>query len=113
MLAFLQALRALPEEGDDALDRLLHAVEFRKGRIHADGAVHEDAPKASIFRRIHHLRLADRGKQPFMGRGIHEWVGLAPFQVLRHRHHRLAPCLETARIGVKQVSRHRDPADRR
>ena len=39
LLALLQPLRRVAEEGDDALDRLLHAVEFGEGGIDADGAV--------------------------------------------------------------------------
>ena len=113
LLALLQALRALPEEGDDPLDRFLHAVELGEGGIHPDRPVHEDAADAGILGGVHHLGLANRGEQPLMRRGIHERVGLAPFQELGNRHQRFAPCFEASRISVKQVSRHRDPADRR
>ena len=113
LLALLQALRALPEEGDDPLDRFLHAVELGEGGIHPDRAVHEYAAAAGILRGVHHLRLADGGQQPLVRRGIHERVRLAPVQELGNRHQRFAPCFEASRICVKQVSRHRDPADRR
>ena len=65
LLAFLQPLGCMTEEGDDALDRLLHAVEAGKGRIGPDGPIQKNSAKARVLGRVDHLRLADRRQQAF------------------------------------------------
>src|SRR6185436_5552890 len=45
LLLFFQALGAVTEEPDDALDRLLQTVEILEGRIDLEHPVHEDASK--------------------------------------------------------------------
>ena len=59
LLLLLEALGAVPEEPDDALDRLLEAVEVLECRIDLERPVHEDAPETRILRGVDELRLAD------------------------------------------------------
>ena len=49
----------MPEEADDALDRLLEAVEVLEGRIDLEGPVHEDAAEPRILGGVDELGLAD------------------------------------------------------
>ena len=46
LLLLLEALRGVAEEADDALDRLLEAVEILEGRIDLQRPVHEDPAEA-------------------------------------------------------------------
>ena len=62
LLALLEALRGVAEEGDDALDRLFHAVEIGERRVDPDGPVHEDAAEPGVLGGVDELRLADRGQ---------------------------------------------------
>ena len=81
LLAFLQALRRMPEKADNAFDGLLHAVEFGKGRINLDGAIEEDPRQADILGGIDDLRFADGGQHAFMGTGIGHGVDPAEVEI--------------------------------
>ena len=70
LLALFQALRCVPEEPDDALDRFLHAVEAGKGRIGPHRAVQKNTAKARVPGRVNHLRFADRSEQALGRIGI-------------------------------------------
>ena len=107
LLALFETLRALAEEGDDALDRLFHAVEFGERRIDPDRAVQEDAPEPRILRRVDHLRFADRRKQALVRTCVHQRVLPAAFEVFGDRHHRLATGLEGLGVAVEEIARHR------
>ena len=50
----------MPEESDDALDRVFHAAEAGEGRIAADGPIQKNTAKAGVLGRVDHLRFADR-----------------------------------------------------
>jgi hypothetical protein len=50
----------MAEEGDDAFDRIFHAVKAGKGWIATDGTIQKNTAKAWILGRVYHLRLADR-----------------------------------------------------
>ena len=86
LLALLQALRRVPEEADDPLDRLFHAVEVVERPVALDGAVEEDAAQARVLRGVDQLRLADRRDHPLGGGGVHHRVVAAPEQVILQQH---------------------------
>ena len=88
----------MPEEPDDPLDRLLHAVEILEGGIDLDGPVHEDAAEARILAGVDHQRLADGLQQPLGGAGIKRRVVGAGAQVVFQRKLHLAPVLIDARV---------------
>ena len=50
LLALLEPLRCVAEIADDALDRVLHAVELGEGRVNLDGPVGEDAAEPLVLR---------------------------------------------------------------
>ena len=106
LLAFLQPLRGMPEEADDTLDRLFHAVEFAEGRVCANGAIHKDPAEARILRGIHHLRLADRGEQTLGRGGIHHRVAAASFEIFGQRHLGFAVRLEALGVTGEQIIDH-------
>jgi hypothetical protein len=57
LLALLETLRGVTQEGDDAFNRLFHAVEFRERWMDPHRAVHEDASESRIRRGV--LELSD------------------------------------------------------
>ena len=60
LLALFEALRGVAEEADEALDRVLHAVEAGEGRIRPDRTVQKDTAKAWVLGRVNRLGLTDR-----------------------------------------------------
>jgi hypothetical protein len=82
LLALLEALRGMLEEGDDLLDRVFHAVELPEGRIDLDDLVEEQPRQPRIVMRVHQLRLTDRGEHALGGGGIGGAVLLTDLQVL-------------------------------
>ena len=60
LLALFETLSCVPEETDDALDRLFHAVKAGEGRIDAHRTVQKNTAKAWVPGRVNHLRLTDR-----------------------------------------------------
>ncbi len=103
LLALLQPLRGVAEEGDDALHRFFHAVEVGKGGVDADGAVHEDAPEARILGRVNDLRFTDR-RQDALGRvGVHHRIFAATAQILNKRHLGRTAGVVGPREGVEEI----------
>ena len=91
----------MTQEADDALDRLLHAVELGERRIDPHRAVHEDAAESRILRGIDHLGFADRGEQT-LGRGrVHHRIVAACFQIFWQRHLGFAVRLEAFGVGCE------------
>ena len=82
LLALLETLRRVPEEADDALDRVFHAVEVVERRIDLDRAVEEDPPEPRILRGVDELRLADRRDHPLGGAGIECRIRTAALKIL-------------------------------
>ena len=82
LLAFLEALRRVLEEGHDLLDRVFHAVELAEGRVTLDDAVAEEAGEALVVAGVDELGLADAGEHPLGGGGVHRGVTLAQFEII-------------------------------
>ena len=59
LLALFETLRGVPEEADDALDRIFHSVEAGECRIQPNRPVQKNTAKAWVLGRVDHLRLAD------------------------------------------------------
>src|SRR5215831_16397189 len=110
LLALLEPLRRVAEEGDDPLDRLLHAVESRERRIDPDRAVQKNSAKARVLGRVDHLRLADRGQYALRSVGVAHRVGSTRLQVFPDRHVRFTSRLEGAGEGVEQRIVVHDPS---
>src|SRR6516162_9546077 len=91
LLALLEPLRSVPEETDDSLDRLLHAVEVGELGIDLDCTVHENTAEPRLLTRIDHYRLADRAQHPFGCTGIVGWIVRAFAKVILKREFHLAP----------------------
>src|SRR5262249_36062829 len=92
----------MPEERDDALDRLLHAVESGERRVTAYGSVQKNSAKAGVLGRVDHLRLADSCQYPFRRVGAAHRIAAAGLQIFRDRHVRLPARLERAGKGVEE-----------
>src|SRR6202021_2761210 len=92
----------MPEEGDDSLDRLFHAVEPRKSRIGPDRPVHKNSAKALVLGRVDHLGLADGSKETLRRGSVSHGVAAAGLKVFRERHLGFAPRLEGARKGIEK-----------
>ena len=103
LLLLLETLRGVPEEADDALDRLFEAVEVLEGRIDLEGPVHEDAAEPRVLGRIDELRLADRRDHALGSAGIHRRIGPAAFQVFPQRQPVLLLALVCLSIEVEDV----------
>ena len=103
MLAFLESLRRVTQIGNDALDRVLHAVEFGEGGISPDRAVHEDATKPRVFRGVDHHWLADRGEQALGGAGVHAGIGAAGLEKFADRHFVIAAAFIAAGITREEI----------
>ena len=86
LLSLFEALCRVAEVADDALDRILEAVEIAERRIDLDRPVHEDAAEAGIVRGIDHLRLADGLEHALGRRGIHRGILAAPLEIVFQRH---------------------------
>ncbi len=82
LLAFLQALRRVLEEGDDLLDRVFHSVEVAEGRIDPDDLVEEQSGQARIVVGVHQFGLSDCGKHAFGSSRVGSRILLADLQVL-------------------------------
>ena len=83
----------MPEEADDSLDRLLHAVEVGELGVNLDRAVHEDTAEARLLARIDHYRLADCAQHPFgCARIVGRIVGAFAEVILKREFH-LSPVL--------------------
>jgi hypothetical protein len=91
------------EEPDDPLDRLFHAVEVVEGGVHLNRAVHEDAAKARVLRRIHNLGLTNGGQNSLGSRGVDQRIFLARFKVLEEGHLNFFATLIVLRVAGKQV----------
>ena len=107
LLALLEPLRRVAEERDDALDRLLHAVEFGEGGVDPDRPVHEDAAEARILRRVHEFRLADRLEDALGGGGVHQRIVAAGLEIFGEAHLRIATRLVATGEALEQVVRRR------
>ena len=105
LLALLESLRGMAEEADDALDRLLHAVELGEGRIDPDRPVHEDAAEALVARGVDELRLADGRQQPLRGAGMHQGIVPATLQILAEGEFMLAASFVGARVFGEEIAR--------
>ena len=82
LLSFFQALGGIAEIADDSLDRILHAVEIRKGGVNLDRPVGEDSAQPLVGAGIDELGLAD-GRDHALRRGrIHALVVAARQQIL-------------------------------
>jgi len=82
LLALLESLRGVLEEGDDLLDRVFHAVELAEGRIDPDDLVEEQAGQPRVVVGIHQFRLTNGGEHA-LGRGrIGGRILLADIQIL-------------------------------
>src|SRR5215468_4522108 len=92
----------MPEERDDALDRLLHAEKSGEGRIAAYGPVQKNSAKARVLGRVDHLGLADGCQYPLRRVGAAHRIAAAGLQILRDRHVRLPARLERAGKGVEE-----------
>ncbi len=103
LLALLQPLRGVAEEGDDALDRLLHAVELGEGRIDPDGPVHEDAAEPGVPRGVDEFRFADGGQDALRRARIHHRIVAAAFEIFAQRHLGLAARVVGSREAGEQV----------
>ena len=74
LLALLQALGRMAEEGDDMLDGVLHAVEVGEGRVALDDLVGKDPRQPRVQRGIDQLWLADGLEQTLRGCGIGQGI---------------------------------------
>src|SRR5690606_16450950 len=107
LLALFQSLRGVTEEGDDPLDRLLHAVEFRESRVEPHRAVHEDAAKTRVLRRVDHLWLTYGGEQALMRARVRHRIVAAQAEEVLQRHFRFSTLLKRASVTAKKIFRHR------
>ena len=103
LLLLLEALRRMPEEADDALDRLLQAVEVLEGRIDLQRAVHEDAAEPRVLGRIDELGLADRRDHALGGAGVHRRIAAASFEIFPQGHPVLFLTLVCLSIEIEDV----------
>ncbi len=82
LLALLEPLRGMLEEGDDLLDRVLHAVELAEGRIDPDDLVEKQAGQPRIVVGIHQFGLTNGGEHALGCGRIGGRILLADIQVL-------------------------------
>src|SRR5262245_35679161 len=93
----------MPEEPDDALDRLFHAEEIRELGVDLDRAVHENAPETTVLAGIDHDRLADRPQQPLRGAGVVGRIVGAFAEIFVERELDVAPGVVQPRVPAKDV----------
>ena len=72
----------MPEETDDLLYALLHAVKLVEGGVALDHLVGEYTTQARVLGGVYQLRLADGQQHALRCRGVDAWVFLAEIQVL-------------------------------
>ena len=99
LLALLEPLGGVAEEADDALDRLLHAVELGEGRVNLDRAVEEDAAEPGVGLGVDGGRLPDGRQHALRGCRIAHRVGPAPFEVFPEGHPLHAPVGQPHPLG--------------
>ena len=104
LLTLLQPLRGVAEEADDALGRLLHAIEFAEGLVSLDGPIEIDAAQPLILAGVDQLRFSDRPDHPLCGRGPHHRVVSAPEQIILKR--KLLDLRAVVRLGKERVQIH-------
>src|SRR3974390_3947255 len=76
----------MPQEADDAFDRLFHPVEIFKIRINLYRTILKDSSKPRVARCIKDGRHSDRRQHALRHVGVHAWIVTAAFEVLLQAH---------------------------
>ena len=101
LLPLLEPLSGVPEEADNALDRLLEPIEVLERLIDLHRPIEEDAAEANVLGGVDEPRLADGGEHALGGRGVQHRIALAAIEVLLQRQLALAFSVVALRIELE------------
>ena len=104
LLALFEALRGMAEEGDDSLERVLHAVELGEGRVDADGAIEENPSEPGVPRRVDELWLADGAQHSFCWPGVAAGIVAAGLKIVPEAHFGFATLVAEGRVNGENIS---------